>query len=179
MVGVDAGCLWRRPLGPHSSITGLMDHPVVHVAYEDAEAYASRAGEQLSTEAEWEYAARGGLDAAIFTWATRCFRAARLWRIRGRVRFPGRIICSTVMTEHRQSVPSRLMEAVFDGGFAPQRITTTGLRLAGQSTIRIPIAGPFPNVSRHIVGEGRISAPQTTACVSAPQPAHRRCSIPR
>src|SRR6204780_1738242 len=62
------GASWSRPFGPHSSIETLMDHPVVHVAYEDAEAYALWAGKQLPSEAEWEYASRGGLDGAIFTW---------------------------------------------------------------------------------------------------------------
>jgi sulfatase modifying factor 1 len=62
------GALWAHPLGPDSSIEASMHHPVVHVAYEDAEAYAHWAGKQLPTEAEWEYASRGGLDGAIFTW---------------------------------------------------------------------------------------------------------------
>lgn len=62
------GADWHHPRGPQSSIEGLDEHPVVHVAYEDVEAFAAWEGKELPTEAEWEYAARGGLDGAEYVW---------------------------------------------------------------------------------------------------------------
>ncbi|WP_205967317.1 formylglycine-generating enzyme family protein [Aquisalinus luteolus] len=63
------GANWRHPEGPDSSITDMMmDHPAVHLAYEDAAAYADWAGGRLPTAAEWEYAARGGLEGARYEW---------------------------------------------------------------------------------------------------------------
>jgi formylglycine-generating enzyme required for sulfatase activity len=66
--GWKPGAYWRHPEGRGSTVAGRLDHPVIQVAFDDAEAYARWVGKALPTEAEWEFAARGGLDGAEFVW---------------------------------------------------------------------------------------------------------------
>jgi formylglycine-generating enzyme len=71
------GANWSRPEGPWSDVYSRARHPVTHVAYDDAVAYAAWAGRALPTEAEWEYAARGALDGARFAWGDSEFPAGK------------------------------------------------------------------------------------------------------
>ncbi len=72
------GADWRHPEGPASTLNGRDLHPVVHVGYEDALAYAAWAGKTLLTEAEWEHAARGGLDQATYAWGNEFMPSNRI-----------------------------------------------------------------------------------------------------
>ena len=84
------GAYWKHPEGPGSTVNGRDRHPVVQVAYDDAAAYAEWAGKELPTEAEWEYAARGGLEGAAFAWGDEHSPTASRWPTPGRASSRGR-----------------------------------------------------------------------------------------
>ena len=112
---INGGPGWRARLAPSrrsgSNLNGER-HPVLHLAFEDVEAYAAWAGKEIPTEAEWEFAARGGLEGKDFAWGDELTPRRNTSPTSGRANSPGKIWRSTGSSAARRSAPFRPMAMV-------------------------------------------------------------------
>ncbi|PXW50196.1 SUMF1/EgtB/PvdO family nonheme iron enzyme [Chelatococcus asaccharovorans] len=161
------GANWRHPRGPASSIHKLMNHPVVHVAWEDVEAYARWAGKQPPSEAEWEFAARGGLGRAEFVWGDELTPGGRHMAIHGRAISPIATRWRTATSTRRSSAPSRRTAMVFT--IWPE-MSGNGRRTSTRTMARSPI----PAARRRI----RVPRRETKGGSHLCAPNYRRCYRP-
>ena len=130
------GADWRHPRGPTSSLRGRELHPVVHVGYEDALAYAEWAGTSLLTEAEWEHAARGGLSGATYPWGDDLMPGGRIVANTWHGQFPYQNLSAPGMdrTTPGAPIPTQRVRPVRRGGqrLGMDPITVDGRPLPGE-----------------------------------------------
>jgi formylglycine-generating enzyme len=184
------GACWRFPEGPRSSIAGRERHPVVHVAYEDASAYAGWAGKELPTEAQWELAARGGLDGATYVWGDEPERASAPLANYWHGDFPWRAQPGYGTTQPVGSYPPNGHDLYDMAGnvwewtadwYSARHPDDAGNRAAYRATRAAPACGTaWTRSSRSTRSRARSSraarssAPTTTACATGPPRDGRR-----
>ena len=178
------GAFWRAPEGPGSTAAGRQRHPVTHVAYEDAATYAAWAGKELPTEPEWERAARGGLEGAVFAWGDEIAPAGRLMANTWQGEFPW------------QNLRADGYEGTSPvGNFPPNGYGlydmtgnvwewTADFYAAhdgqpGEHACCAPGVMPGEHIPRRVIKGGSHLCARTTACASVPRHARARRSTPR